>query len=102
MSDLEERSDKHDLGDRYIWDRAKRASPSLHFGKHDKKDVLTGDNVRDRIAAATTMQTFSMDELTRVVFLDEATVNWEFTPPHYIANSETPEYICISYYILYY
>jgi hypothetical protein len=93
IPELKEWADMYELGDRYIWDRAKRADPSLHFRRHAKKYVLTRRNVSERIAAATMLQKFSMEELKCVVFLDEATVNWEVTPPHYIANSETPEYI---------
>jgi hypothetical protein len=91
--ELREWVDTYEITDRYIWDRAKRADPSLHYCTHAKKYVLTRKNVNERIAAATALQHFTLEQLKCVVFVDEAKVSWEVHPPHYIANAETPEYI---------
>lgn len=93
IPELKEWADVYDLTDRYIWVRAKRADPSLHYRKHAKKYVLTHKNVKERIATAKKLQLLTKEKLRCVVFLDEATVNWDVQPPHYIANAGTPEYI---------
>jgi hypothetical protein len=90
---LQQWATQFNLSDRYIFEYGKRGDPTLHFRQHQVKHLLTKEEAKTRISIVEQLMQLSVEELRCIVYIDEATVQWEVDPPHYIAGANTPDFI---------